>query len=153
MKSYEYEVISLPASSGIDAVEKYGVYTCPMNKRFEYKSSLYVAFRESGGTMRTLYKVRSHYEMLPDRLNISTREMDDLDRKQILAYLNDKKFEEFTGSMITLQFFVLDLKHVIKLPACGAHSYKRASQGRTYYYLSDMLDPDKCQKLKPCSKC
>ncbi len=153
MKTYEEEVISIPAAKGIDGVSKYGVYACPLKKRFNYKQSLYLAFREKGGLMYKLYKLRNRYEILPNIDNISYRSMDNTDRKSILAFMKDKAIWVEQDASTTCQFFVLDTKHTITLPTGGASSGGRSPQGIVYYYLSDMLDVKKCKNLKPCSQC
>ena len=154
MKFYEEEVVSIPASKGIDAVSKYGVYACPLKKRYNYRRSLYLAFREKGGLMRRLYKLRGHYELLPSVENISYRSMDNEDdRRSLLAFLNDKDVWGIQDTLQTFQFFVLDTKHVIEIPNEGATSKGRSPRGLAYYYLADMLNPTKNKALKPCSQC
>ena len=153
MKFYEEEVVSIPASKGIDAVSKYGVYACPLKKRYNYKRSLYLAFREKGGLMRKLYKLRERYELLPNVENISYRSMDTYDKKVTLAFLNDKDVWGVQDTLQTFQFFVLDTKHVIEIPNGGATSKGRSPRGLAYYYLADMLNSTKNKALKPCSQC
>lgn len=148
MKVYEEEVISIPASWGTDGVAKYGVYSCPLKKRYNYKKSLYIAFRPAGGVMKTLYKLRDRYELMPDPAMIQYRDMDTKDKQAILDYLNDPKYKCVRSENVTTQFFVVDMKHVIRLPRGGATSAGRTPRGIVYYYLSDMLDPVRYKNLK-----
>jgi hypothetical protein len=59
MKFYEEEVLSLPAGSSIEFVEKYRIYSCPVSHRnANLKKSLFMTFRnKNGGEMSTLYKL------------------------------------------------------------------------------------------------
>lgn len=151
MKCYEKEVISIPASWGMDGIDSYGVYSCPLKKQYTYQPSLFIAFRPKGGVMTTLYKIKNVYTLMSDVNLIKNVGMDTEDRKRILAYLNDPKFMCVQNDKYTTQFYVLDLKHTIPLPPSGACAQGRSPQGIVYYYLSDMLDPNKCRKLKPMS--
>lgn len=149
MKVYEEEVISIPASWGTDGVAKYGVYSCPLKKRYNYKKSLYIAFRPAGGVVKTLYKLRDRYELMPDPAMIRNRDMDAKDKRAILGYLKDPKYKGVCSENATMQFFVLDMKHVIQFPRGGAKSGGRSPRGIVYYFLSDMLDFVRCKDLKP----
>ena len=149
MKVYEEEVISIPASWGTDGIAKYGVYSCPLKARYNYKKSLYIAFRPAGGVMKTLFKLRDHYEIMPDPTMILNRDMDAKDKRAILGYLKDPKYKCVCNENMTMQFFVVDMKHVIGLPRGGAMSAGRTPRGIVYYYLSDVLDPVRCKNLKP----
>lgn len=151
MKFYEEEVISIPAAWGTDGVLKYGVYSCPLKKRYRYKKSLYVAFRPKGGVVTELYKIREVYELIPSVNMIAGREMNSADRKAVLGYLNDPKFKVVQNDAHTTQFYVLDMKHTIRLPHGGATAQGRSPRGIVYYYLSDMLNPKTCKGLKPAN--
>lgn len=149
MKYYEEEVISVPASWGADGIVKYGVYSCPLQRKYNYRPSLYIAFRAEGGGSKCLYKLRACYELLPNVQMIANRDMDLKDRTAIVKYLSDPKYEKVASANCTTQFFVLDMKHVIKLPKGGVHASGRSPRGIAYYYLADMLDSKKCKILRP----
>lgn len=49
MKFYEEEVISVPVGRTFDLVKKFGVYICPNTRSNNYRNTLYMTFRRSGG--------------------------------------------------------------------------------------------------------
>ena len=58
MNYYEKEVLSIPAGKSIDFVKKHLIYECPNTTLYNYKKSIFICFRESGGgQMDMLYKL------------------------------------------------------------------------------------------------
>jgi hypothetical protein len=67
MKFYNEEVMSIPAGTSYNLVKNYGIYECPINgKHYQARANakpLYVAFRQKGGKVTELFKVKDIIEL------------------------------------------------------------------------------------------
>lgn len=67
MKFYNEEVMSIPAGTSYNLVETFGIYECPINgKHYQARANakpLYVAFRQKGGKVTELFKVKDIIEL------------------------------------------------------------------------------------------
>lgn len=151
MKTYEEEVVSIPAGKTIQGVERYGIYACGDDKQHHFKKCLYMTFREPGGTMRVLYKLDACYKAATLGKQIKISNMPFEHEKRIMRFLKDRKvsYFDYATENDVICFYVLDLKHTIKTEA---HSARRAGQGVVYYYLADMLDESRQNCLLPASQ-
>ena len=103
--------------------------------------------------MKVLYKVEEHYLLgVDDISDIESLGIDKDHKDRIIRFLEDKEASHYDYGKDgqDVMFYVLDQEHSIKLnPA--AHSSKQSSMKYVYYFLSDMLDPNKRMKLRPAS--
>jgi hypothetical protein len=149
MKFYEEEVYSIPTADwSNEAINNFFVYECPNSGTYIIKKKpLYLAFRKSGGgEMDKLYKVEDLII-----LNFNTDFKDFMEdgnysseiRQKVNGYVSYMKSKKLWGDNLPedeKQVFILSEK-VINLP----HNPKPPKNNtfRTYYTLSQLLDPNK----------
>ena len=152
IKFYEREVISIPAGKTFDLVKEFGVYICPNTRDYNYKNTLYMTFRRSGGIMETLYPVKALYVLRCDEAELNQLEMQESHRQAILSYLKaaGKNHPEKSSGM---RVYILDQGQSIQLPQ--GTKPQITTQGMSkycYYSLADMLDAKRSQALRPCAQ-
>ena len=148
MKFYEKEVLSLPAGRTSDLIQKYKVYSCKAEND-RYETPLFMAFRESGGAMSTLYKLEDKIQLDPkvpgaiEKLENSGADPGNIER--VKGYINDlfsREPDPFpNGDHL---FFILLKDDTIDLPNKPKPAI--AFEGAAYYTLKELLEET---ELKP----
>jgi hypothetical protein len=145
MKYYDEEVLSLPAGKTSDLIQKHKVYSCKANSRnAKDKRPLFMAFREKGGAMSTLYKLEYSVRMDPKAPNaIEKLENSDADPghiKRIKEYLESfpRLEESFPAEDYTFYVFSTDCN--IDLP--NKPRPAKNNTPLTYYTLKQMLEEE-----------
>lgn len=143
MKFYEEEVLSIPAGKTKDLIKKHHIYVCPNSKDYSYKSSLFMAFRSSGGGhMDKLYKVE---ETIILNLRDTLPELENFDLKEsviarIRCYIADHLIIHAKDDRIKvddMRVYILSTEETIDLPL-NPHPEKSNSK-HTYYSLKEIL--------------
>ncbi|MCB1158880.1 MAG: hypothetical protein H7A25_15775 [Leptospiraceae bacterium] len=143
MNYYEKEVLSIPAGSSINLVNKYGVYVCPDTQAYNYKKTIFVTFRnKGGGEMDKLFKIEDILVFNP-RIKSELQRINDLDlsesvKKRIFGYIKEANFQnEKKDEIKNKKFYILSTEQVIDLKH-KPHPKKNNAK-YSYYTLSDIL--------------
>jgi hypothetical protein len=144
MNYYEEDILSIPASRSLPAILKSGIYECPTTgRRYAHqRKTLYIAFKDQGGVMRTLYKLKDVIEGVD--LN-DTSQIDVLESMEGLKGISQRINEYKTtlpydsNDHIPKRLFVLDMDNSITLP----HIVRPLENNSNwpYYSLKDFLQP------------
>ncbi|KRE45822.1 hypothetical protein [Paenibacillus sp. Soil522] len=137
MKFYEKEVLSVPAAGTIQQITQYDIHSCPNS--YSYKTPLYIAFREKGGYMDTLYQIEDivvinpnnpSYEVIIDKSNLAGKE-------RVKRYIEDRRANFGFERDIEYRFYVLSKKKNIRL----VHRPRISGlSGHCYFSLSELLN-------------
>lgn len=154
MKTYEEDILSIPAKDTIELIEKYGIYKCPNTKQYSHKSALFLTFRakdspKGKAVMKKLYPLKAVY-LLDEDINeegLFDLEIPEEDKKSIAQYQKEEKSKKRNEPH---KFYVLDKANCIQLQKVAIP--KRPPQKHVYYRLCDILHPDKCEELEPSSR-
>ena len=140
MHYYEKEVLSIPAGKSIEFVKKHLIYECPNTKPYNYKKSIFICFRESGGgQMDMLYKLDEI--VIFDRADQDSIERLydlDLDKRTIERlknYVADTSHQH--SSDVEKKLYILSEKKNIKLN--NSPRPERNNVKYTYYSLHEIL--------------
>ena len=152
MNHYSVEVMSIPAGATINGVTNCGIYECPFvnssgnaqnvgktnfYNRYSKQIPLYMAFRDKGGEVRTLYKLAGiEFLDIKDQTAINA-----IDKEG--KYTNfDQRISNYLslyGNVSGLkQVFVLDLDNSISLP-CPVRYQNRSPRGLDYRKLNEFF--------------
>ena len=150
MKNYSVEITSIPAGNSIPAINDplCGIYECPYNNKYSKYSKqkpLYIAFREKGGIITTLYKLAG-IEVLDmnDSVVITTI---DAEGKYPNFANRIAKYKTHIPSVSGIkQVFVLDLVNSIHLPYKVKYM-NRTPQGLAYHDLKEFFPTQICQSV------
>ncbi|WGZ92696.1 MAG: hypothetical protein QJT81_12580 [Candidatus Thiothrix putei] len=140
MNYYEKEVLSIPAGKSIDFVKKHLIYECPNTTPYNYKKSIFICFRESGGgQMDMLYKLDEI--VIFDRADEdSTDRLYDLDLnkrtiERLKNYIADTNYQH--SSDVEKKLYILSENKNIKLKHLPRPERNNAKY--TYYSLHEIL--------------
>lgn len=144
MYYYEKEVLSIPGRYATQIIEdnKLLVYACPSKR--SHKRSIYVTFRQVGGWMDKLYKIRDVLVLMP-----SSQATFERLRENDNPYLKDiEKYLEVTKNLgwadewknIEHKFYFLDKNEIVKLPR--KKKYRTGLQKHTYFKLSQLFSTE-----------
>lgn len=140
MKFYEKEVLSIPAGKTFELVEKYSIYECPDQAAYNYKKSLFITFRNTGGgVMNKLYKIEDILIFNPtiESELQRVREMDlseDI-KNRLFGYISESGY----GSDLDhdKKFYILSTNEIIELKNQPHPKVNNAKF--SYYRLCDIL--------------
>ena len=133
-EQYEREVISIPASSTIELINKYRIHAHPNNsKSYPYKKSIYYAFRAKYGFMDRLFSLYDTVLIDPNNLSmIDELQMSDDIKKRIFYYINERKIKYYFTSGEIYKFYIFDkclmIPKPVKLPGQNNHAYLEISE-------------------------
>ena len=146
MKFYNEEVMSIPAGKSYNLVKNYGIYECPINgKHYQARANakpLYVAFRQKGGKVTELFKVKDIIEL--DIRNYGNTYVDPaispllnpLDIANINGYFNQQSnIPPATGPSNKKYVFILETNYI---NATKGPSFPKL-QSHHFHELSDFL--------------
>ena len=141
MKYYEKEVLSVPAGISKESVEKCLIYECPDTSAYNYKRSLFITFRDSGGgIMDKLYKVEVIISLNPskpeDIYNMQISELSKNHKERLNSLLNDSAFRKNDNEI--RRYYILSENEQIVLK--HKPRPERNNAKFTYYSLADILD-------------
>jgi len=142
MKYYEKEVLSIPAGRSFADIERFNIYVCPDSKKdkykkYNYKRSLFVTFREAGSVMKKLYKI-------DDIIILNTSNQNEVESLQNSTYPNNVKnrileyiketnhFQNFDE-----RFYILSETDSIELQ--NNPKAVKPPRGHVYYTLKEIL--------------
>lgn len=140
MNYYQEEVLSVSAGVTIGLIEAHGVYVTPNSgSRYNFRKSLYVAFRSGGGgAMNRLYKML-------DVVVLNARNAKDLSRFRDSNYPEERKSRILSyilaaGELLgdgDHRYYVLSAGETIEL--VNKPRPPRNNTGPVYYSLADVL--------------
>ncbi len=140
MRYYEREILSVPAGKTFEEITEYHIHACPDTPSYNYKDSLFIAFRQKGGgVMDKLYKVEDTLVLPPHNLSV----LDDISKgnlpykKRLLEYMDTRKKGHGFKKNDTYRFYILAEDEHILLPHFPRPEKNNA--GGWYYTLSEML--------------
>ncbi|NDY73082.1 hypothetical protein DO021_15475 [Desulfobacter hydrogenophilus] len=140
MHYYEKEVLSIPAGKTFDLVEKYKIYECPNNSSYNYKKTIFITFRNTGGgVMKKLYKIEDIIVFNPAEKSDLDRVMDSMTEEQtkkerLQDFIKECKYEHPGEEK---KFYILSADEIIDLQ--NKPKPKRNNAKFTYYRLFDIL--------------
>lgn len=149
MKTYEEDVLSIPAGKTYEFIKKFGVYKCPDTKAYRHKKSLFLTFRRGrGGVMSDLYPLKAVYILEPDVGEDEVRKLDipKEDQDAIIAYQKEEQGIEPSDGLH--KFYILDKENIVPLPKPAKP--QKVGRKHIYYRLCDIL---KGGDLVPSSQC
>jgi hypothetical protein len=143
MKFYEKEVLSLPAGDTSELIQKHQVYSCRAESgNNKAKKPLFMAFRERGGAMSTLYKLEEKILLdlnAPNALEkLENSGVNPGHIKRIKGYIKDYRQQQGSFSGKDRVFYVFSTDCNIDLPNKPKPS--KTITGSTYYTLKEMLE-------------
>ncbi len=151
MKFYEEEVLSVAAGATINLVQQHQVYVCPDTPAYNYRKSIFMAFRAQQGIMKDLYRVLDVVIINPlnpgELRAFQNSSYDQSMKQQILNYIAAAPSRGNTAAFTNTpqRFYVLDASTI---PLPNAPRPKRNNPGARYYCLHDILTK---KVVTPCS--
>lgn len=146
-EKYEREVISIPASSTIELINKYHIHAHPDNyKSYPYKKSIYYTFRAKYGLMDRLFSLYNIVLVDPNNLSmIDGLQVSEDIKKRIFSYINERKIKYYFTSGEIYKFYIFDkclmLPKPVRLPGQNNQAYLEISE---MYSGKDILE--RCNK-------
>lgn len=140
MNYYEKEVLSLPAGKTAEIVNKYFIHAHPNKLSYNYKSSIFIAFRKSnGGRMDRLYQVKEKIILNPHNAMMLNEDLDDdiKYKARIMNYVNERKKGMGFEDEGTYVFYILNKTNYIDLK--HEPRPENNNPGGRYYKLSELL--------------
>lgn len=140
MKYYEKEILSVPAGSTFEEINKYHIHACPDSPSYNYRDSLFITFRKkNGGVMERLYKIDKIIVISPENDSLlKLIEESKLPYKdRLLSYIKERKVGHGFHKNDTYKFYILSETEHIML-SHNPHP-KKNNPGESYYTLTEML--------------
>ena len=120
MKFYEEDVLSIPAGSTFDCVDKYGIYECPNNRAYQKynKKVLYFSFRAKQGISQKLYKVKDVIPIVlgDDNAIRALNNIGDGYADRLIQYIQDRQKSVGLNMEEEKLVFFFNLEESITLP-------------------------------------
>lgn len=137
MHFYEKEILSVSAAKTYKEITKYHIHACPVS--YNYRDSLFIAFRQKGGVMDKLYKIDEILEFDPRNDSMVEIVADRVGpfKERLLSYLEDRKKKYGFNHDGAYRFYILSEKKHIALPH-HPHPEKN-NTGPRYYTLAELL--------------
>lgn len=128
------EVLSVPGGMTQKIIKKFLVHAHPHPR--SYKTSKYIAIRESGGIMDTLYSIQSEYVLRPldDDLEKSISILSEDIQERLKGYITERATDFGFGEKEEYKFYLLAVARELKhLPRSSV-----TLPGHTYFTLGEL---------------
>lgn len=140
MHFYEKEVLSVPAGKTFNENTKYHIHACPT--AYNYRDSLFIAFRQKGGVMDKLHKVVEVFEFDPtDASMVSIVTSKTPFKERLVSYLEERESGYGFNHKGLYRFYILSEEEEILLP--HEPRPEKNNTGPRYYKLAEILSGEK----------
>ena len=141
----EQTVLSIPAASSIEFIERTLIHACPDEPPYNrYRRTRYMTFRSKGSEMKEVFEIdlaakfQPSVRCIPKGMRLSYR-------KRLANYIRLRRKHCVFGGSCDYTFYVLSKKHRIRLP----HRPRKRAQGHCYFLLDDLRTGGKEPKVAP----
>ena len=159
------KVLSVPAGVTYDLIQEHKIHSCPNEgKLYQYKSTKYIAFRNSSGEMESVFIIekiliindfkkamKQHknkvYEIIKSAIDKKKHPLETVELKRLKKYCTSEVFKGFLNFFPNNRFYILsdDVEHLPdkkvfeerKTMRSGGSGEKKEESVSVYYDLSD----------------